>query len=264
MNSQPVAVIGAGIGGLVAAVLLAGRGVETVVLERSGTPGGKMREAEVDGARIDCGPTVFTMRWVFDDIFGAIGEQLDNHISLRKTELLARHAWGPGEQLDLFADPQRSADAIGIFAGTAEARRYLDFCARARGVYQTLVSSFIRAPAPSVGSLIKHAGIRGLAGLARIRSVREPVVRSGRIFSRSTAAPAVRALCHLLRFIPVSGTRHADAGRACGTGWRLARGRWHASRCGGARGACRKARRSDPLQYRSIRNQPRRRACARR
>ena len=168
MNSQPVAVIGAGIGGLVAAVLLAGRGVETVVLERSGVPGGKMREAEVDGARIDCGPTVFTMRWVFDDIFGAIGEQLDNHISLRKTELLARHAWGPGEQLDLFADPQRSADAIGIFAGAAEARRYLDFCDRARGVYQTLVSSFIRAPAPTVGSLIKHAGIRGLAGLARI------------------------------------------------------------------------------------------------
>ena len=44
-------IIGAGIGGLVAALLLSARGFEVTVLERAATPGGKIREIDVGGAR---------------------------------------------------------------------------------------------------------------------------------------------------------------------------------------------------------------------
>ncbi len=168
MGTQRIVVIGAGVGGLVAALLLAHRGIEVMVLDRATGPGGKMREIDVGGVRIDGGPTVFTMRWVFDEIFAAIDQTLDGHLALRKADLLARHAWGAGERLDLFADRKRSADAIGTFAGTAEARGYLAFCDRARRVYQTLAGSFICAPRPSVLSLIQNAGVGGLGDLARI------------------------------------------------------------------------------------------------
>jgi 1-hydroxycarotenoid 3,4-desaturase len=163
-----VAIVGAGIGGLSAALMLANRGLDVVVLERTRKPGGKMREVAVGGTAIDAGPTVFTMRWVFDEIFAEARASLGDHIRLRKTDLLARHAWGPDQRLDLFADPRRSADAVGRFAGPTEARGYLDFCARSERVYLTLRDSFIRAQRPNVFSLTQAAGLRGLGDLARI------------------------------------------------------------------------------------------------
>ncbi len=56
------------------AVLLASRGVSVTVIEKEKGPGGKVRQLDVNGAMIDAGPTVFTMRSVIDEIFEAAGE----------------------------------------------------------------------------------------------------------------------------------------------------------------------------------------------
>lgn len=63
MPRKHVIIIGAGIGGLAAALDLSSRGALTV-LEQHGHPGGKMRQVELNGRGIDSGPTVFTMRWI--------------------------------------------------------------------------------------------------------------------------------------------------------------------------------------------------------
>jgi 1-hydroxycarotenoid 3,4-desaturase len=165
MRTHRVAVIGAGIGGLVAALGLAARGVDVTVLERAAAPGGKMREVAVGGARIDGGPTVFTMRWVLEEIFAEAGASLDQHLTMRPATVLARHAWDGGGQLDLFADIDRSSDAIAAFAGPEEARGYRSFCDRARRIYATLEGPFIRAPQPSILSLLSAAWPYGLADL---------------------------------------------------------------------------------------------------
>jgi 1-hydroxycarotenoid 3,4-desaturase len=155
-----IIVIGAGVGGLTAALCLATRGLAVVVVEQAGTPGGKMREIEVDGRHLDGGPTVLTMKWVLDEIFADAGAALAEHVTLRPLDLLARHAWSPNERLDLFADVGRSADAIGDFAGPAEARRYREFCAWTRQIYQTLETPFLRSPRASLRKLVaaKAAG----------------------------------------------------------------------------------------------------------
>ena len=160
-----VVVIGAGIGGLATALDLAARGFEVVVLERAAAPGGKMREEAVGGARLDAGPTVFTMRWVFEALFDAAGASFADHLTLQPAAVLARHAWDGGGRLDLFADAERSADAIGAFAGAADARGFRAFCERARRVYRALEGPFIRAPRPNPVSLAAAAGPSGVAGL---------------------------------------------------------------------------------------------------
>ncbi len=165
---ERIVVIGAGIGGLVAALELAAAGREVVVVERAGAPGGKMREVAVAGRRLDAGPTVFTLRTVFDRLFEAIGARLDDHVTLTPVGLLARHAWADGATFDLFADRDRAADAIGDFAGAGEAKRYRAFCARARSIYETLDETFIHAPRPSVGGLVGRVGparVHRLAGI---------------------------------------------------------------------------------------------------
>ncbi len=140
-----------------------------MVVEQAATPGGKMREVPVGDARIDGGPTVLTMRWVFEEIFDSVGASLDDLLTLQPAEILARHAWSAEERLDLFADPQRSAEAIGAFAGADEAAGYLKFCAAAKEVYETLEGPFMRNENPSPLSLIRHSGIKGLGRLSRIR-----------------------------------------------------------------------------------------------
>jgi 1-hydroxycarotenoid 3,4-desaturase len=158
-------IVGAGVGGLAAALALAAQGHAVTVLERAAAPGGKMRVVEAGGAPVDSGPTVFTMRWVFDELFGEAGEKLEDHLALRPLEVLARHAWSASERLDLFADPARSEEAIGHFAGAAEARGFRDFSARARRIYEALERPFIRAERPTPLSLVASAGPFGLMGL---------------------------------------------------------------------------------------------------
>ena len=163
--TKRVLIIGAGMAGLTAALMLAARGMGVQVLERAAAPGGKMRHIPIGEARIDGGPTVFTMRWVFEEIFAASGARLEDHITLSPVEILARHAWGPDARLDLFADIRRSADAIAAFAGPAEARGYLDFVARAKKTFAALDLPFIRGSRPSPMGLVSRAGLGGMGRL---------------------------------------------------------------------------------------------------
>jgi 1-hydroxycarotenoid 3,4-desaturase len=168
MRAQHVVVVGAGIGGLVAALELASRDLRVTLLERAAAPGGKMRQVVVGGRAMDAGPTVFTMRWVLDELLSDLGENLDRHLALQPASTLARHAWSSGATLDLFADVQASADAIGDFAGAREARGYLGFCRRARDIYAALERPYLRGSRPNPLSLLVRAGWRGLPQMARI------------------------------------------------------------------------------------------------
>jgi 1-hydroxycarotenoid 3,4-desaturase len=189
-RNRRVAVIGAGVGGLVAALDLASRGVDVLVLERADAPGGKLRAVQAGGASIDSGPTVFTLRPVFEEIFAACGESLEAHLTLQPLERLARHAWGAHDRLDLFADAARSAEAIGALAGPAEAAGYLDFCARARRIYGTLEQRFIRVQRPSLAALSLGHGPRGLLDVMRI----SPYTRLWRALGQHFRDPRLRQL----------------------------------------------------------------------
>jgi 1-hydroxycarotenoid 3,4-desaturase len=163
MADATVIVVGAG----VAALELAQRGLRVTVLERAAHAGGKLRECGQGPARGDAGPTVFTMRWVFDELLDALGER-PSALPLAPLPLLARHAWPDGSMLDLHADLERSADAIGAFAGAAEARGYRAFCRRAAAAYAALEQPFLRATRPNPLSLLARGGWGRLPGLLRI------------------------------------------------------------------------------------------------
>lgn len=166
LRTPRVVVVGAGIGGLVSALLLARQGLAVTLVEAADAPGGKMRRLQVDGAGIDAGPTVFTMRWVFEQILEQAGFSMADLPALTPLRTLARHAWrGQTRTLDLHADPRASVQAIGEFAGAAEARRFEAFCAQARAVYRALEGPYMRAPRPSFVGLAAALGPRGLVTL---------------------------------------------------------------------------------------------------
>lgn len=167
MASKKIIVVGAGIGGLSAALDLARSGSDVTVVERAAAPGGKMRQVQAGTAKIDAGPTVFTMRWIFEQMFADAGEVLGDHLKLTKAHVLARHAWRQGGALDLYADLDRSADAIRAFAGPQDAQGYLDFCTRSEDIFNTLKHSFITAQRPSPAGLVNRVGFGNLAAMWR-------------------------------------------------------------------------------------------------
>ena len=165
MPADKVVVVGAGMGGLAAAADLAHRGAQVVVCERAAAPGGKMRHVDVGGVAVDGGPTVFTMRWIFEGLFADAGERMQDHLDLIPATVLARHAWRDGGRLDLFASIDQSADAIAAFAGPEAARGYRAFCQRSAAIYRTLAGPFIAAERPSAMDLTRRIGVLNLPAL---------------------------------------------------------------------------------------------------
>ena len=168
--TDPVVVIGAGVGGLTAALDLASRGIPVTVIEKESRPGGKMRQVSPAGRPIDAGPTVFTLRRIFDELFDQAGTSLEAEIAITKLKVLARHAWDGGgtdeaSRLDLFADVRASAEAIGTFAGQAEAEGFLRFNSEASRIFNTLYEPFMRAQRPSPFGLAINAGVANIGNL---------------------------------------------------------------------------------------------------
>ncbi|WP_092041443.1 1-hydroxycarotenoid 3,4-desaturase CrtD [Methylobacterium pseudosasicola] len=169
MAQDRVVVIGAGIGGLAAALRLAHAGLAVTVVERAARPGGKMARVRVGETFVETGPTVFTMRWIFEELFADCAARFAEHAKLSPASLIARHAWTRNERLDLFADPEASAAAIDAFAGPREAEGYRRFCARSAEIYRTLEGPFIREGRTSPAGLAQRVGLSGLGDLWRIQ-----------------------------------------------------------------------------------------------
>lgn len=142
MARERVAIVGAGIAGLTAAAILAGR-ADVSVFERQSQAGGKIRQTPLGNRAIDCGPTVFTLKPVFERIFALCGERLEDHVSITPLSVLGRHRWTDGSQLDLYADRDRTYEAIRDFAGEREAKAFRAYLKAAERNWKTLYSPMI-------------------------------------------------------------------------------------------------------------------------
>ena len=68
-----------------------------------------MREVAIGDFRLDAGPTVFTMRWVFEELFAAAGTSFEQHVRISPLDILARHHW-PIAPIKILLYPQAKTD----------------------------------------------------------------------------------------------------------------------------------------------------------
>ncbi len=149
-------IVGAGIGGLAAACRLAQAGAQVTVTESHATPGGKMRVISSPAGPVDAGPTVLTLRPILEELFSALGERLEDHVTLRRQPLIARHFWPDGSRLDLCDDAGANEAAIEAFAGPRAARQFAGFSRRARALFTGFDSPMMRNATPTPATLAAH------------------------------------------------------------------------------------------------------------
>jgi len=162
---------------------LASRGTDVIVLEHGDSPGGKVRSTQTPLGGVDRGPTVLTLKWVFDELFDAAGLSLDNALNVSQLEVLAHHRWPDGSRLDLFADIRESESAIRALAGDESAREYIRFCQQTSELLRVLLPAYMMSADPAMAGTFRRAGIGGMITMARARPFDSLWKGLGKIFT---------------------------------------------------------------------------------
>lgn len=140
-----VVVIGAGMGGLSAAIRLATAGVRVTVFEQGAQPGGKLNRWARDGWTFDTGPSLLTMPWVLRDLFTDAGASLDEFVTLDPVDPVCRYCFADGTHLDLTTDSARMAANIEALA-PRDVPAFFRFLAHAADLYAVAGEPFLRHP----------------------------------------------------------------------------------------------------------------------
>ncbi|GAB4475551.1 MAG: phytoene desaturase family protein [Anaerolineae bacterium] len=152
-GSDPIIIIGAGIGGLSAAVRLAAAGQRVIIYEQNERVGGKMGLVAADGFRWDTGPTVITMRHVFEALFDSAGRRLEDYLTLEPVEPLTRYFYPDGVMLDATRDLARMAAQIERIE-PRDVEGYLAYLAYAARIHRITGPAFIYSDPPTLARLL--------------------------------------------------------------------------------------------------------------
>lgn len=143
-----IVVIGAGVGGMSAALRLARVGHDVTVVEQNARVGGKLNVWEPDVPsvgrfRFDTGPHVLTMPWAIRELFDDLGERMEDHLDLVRMDPICRYHFPGGDTFDAPASPDEAVRRIQAqFSGDEDGFRAL--LAYARRVHDVTVDPFLR------------------------------------------------------------------------------------------------------------------------
>ncbi len=167
-----VVVVGAGVGGLAAAVRLAAAGHRVRVLEQAQEIGGKLGVLAHDGFVFDTGPSLVTMPHLLDELFASTGAPLAAALPLERLETACRYRFPDGTVLDL---PGRLAEvpaALDAALGPGRGAQWSALLARARRIWDVTHEPFLESPV-GVGDLARLSRRVGdVATVAPWRSLR--------------------------------------------------------------------------------------------
>ncbi len=194
---DPIVIVGAGIGGLSAAIRLAAAGERVIVLEQNAQVGGKMGEVRAGGFRWDTGPSVITMKPVFEDLFAAAGRQLEDYLTLLPVEPLTRYFYPDGVVFDATRDLSRMVEQIAAL-DQRDVEGYLAYLAYAARLHRVTGDQFIYRDPPTLLSLARTP-LRDIPAVDPLRTmdqairgfVRDPHLRQllGRFATYVGASP---------------------------------------------------------------------------
>ncbi len=176
-RSKHVVVIGAGLGGMSAAIMLARDGFQVTILEKNAQVGGKLNQLQTKGFSFDLGPSIFTLPHIFRPIFDGDGKRLEDYISLQRVDPQWRNFFEDGCVVDLWEDRERMRAELARF-GPGVFEEYKQFLVYSRRQYDIVERGYLRQGFDTFAQFVRFYGWKEARDLDYLRSM------SGSIYKR--------------------------------------------------------------------------------
>ncbi len=182
MKPKRIAVIGAGLGGLSAALHLSHGGHTVHVFEKGASAGGKAQELTIDGFRFDTGPSLFTMPQVFERVFAAVDERLSEQLNLVPLEPICTYFYPDGTVFGSSSDRELFGQRVG--SNTRDSSEalfaYLDYAGR---IHDTAAHLFLWNSLHEAGTYLRGETLKSILQTYRIDPFRTMDAANASFFS---------------------------------------------------------------------------------
>ncbi|MEL6572825.1 MAG: phytoene desaturase [Pseudomonadota bacterium] len=172
---MPTIVIGAGLGGLAAAMRLGAKGYQVTVLDKLDRPGGRGSSITQAGHRFDLGPTIVTVPQVFEKLWAACGRDFRSDVQLKSLDPFYEIRWPDGSKFTACGDTEKmKAEVARLSPG--DVKGYLRFLKDSHRRYVVGFEGMVAEPMHKAWSTIKVLpefamlrADRSILGLAKAR-----------------------------------------------------------------------------------------------
>ncbi|NWK54086.1 phytoene desaturase [Verrucomicrobiaceae bacterium N1E253] len=166
MQSTRVSVIGAGLGGLSAAISLKAAGYDVQVYEKNPQIGGKLNVMEKDGFTFDLGPSIFTLPQMFESLFERAGKKMEDYVQLDAVTPHWRNFFESGPSIDLYQEDDLMKQELAKLPGEPNAhwQELQGFLEYARRQYQIVDSGYFDKGLDTLWEFLCHYKLSLLGG----------------------------------------------------------------------------------------------------
>jgi phytoene desaturase len=164
-------VIGAGLGGLSAAIEIALLGIDVDLIEQNEFAGGKAGSFTMNGFRFDTGPSLLTMPFVLESIFTDAGKDIKKYLTIKPLEKHCEYFFPGNISITAYSDIEKFSDEISKFGKDNKKRvtAYLNYC---REIYELTAELFLFNDFHDFSTFKKYASLKTLLNICKIDSIR--------------------------------------------------------------------------------------------
>lgn len=157
-NKKEAVIIGAGLGGLSAAISLAAEGYRVKVLEKNDHCGGKLNILKDKGFIFDLGPSILTMPYIFERLFAKVDASMEDYIPTKKLNLEWRCFFPDGKWVDLINDLDRM-EKRNPELSSKDQKDLKEFMKYSQGMYELANPGYFEEGIDSTKEAVKFYGL---------------------------------------------------------------------------------------------------------
>jgi diapolycopene oxygenase len=170
MALEKVVVVGAGLGGLSAAIALASEGYKVDVYEKNDKVGGKLNVLDVKGFSFDLGPSILTMPHIFEALFTRAGKRMSDYVAIERVKPHWRNFFEDGFVMDLHPEMDLMEKELAKLPGGQDSGFY-DFLEYSRKLMKLSEEGYFAKGLDTAGEMMSHHGPGALLAFDMFRSM---------------------------------------------------------------------------------------------